>query len=99
MKISVRECAPSLLQKEKHGSGKSDVLKALFPDIGKITNLLYTALLTVSPCLPVAFVVDWMFLHWGNTCVIMCSYRGVPWQWIIQKKYGCIGFWQSQKRL
>ena len=27
---------PSLLQKEKIGSAKSDVLKVLFPDIGKI---------------------------------------------------------------
>ena len=31
--------APSLLQKEKRGSAKSDVPKVLFPDIGKITNL------------------------------------------------------------
>ena len=30
--------APSLLQKEKRRSAKSDVLKVLFPDIGKITN-------------------------------------------------------------
>ena len=31
--------APSLLQKEKRRSAKSDVSKVLFPDIGKITNL------------------------------------------------------------
>ena len=30
--------APSLLQNEKRGSAKSDVLKVLFPDLGKITN-------------------------------------------------------------
>ena len=30
--------APSLLQKKKRRSAKSDVLKVLFPDIGKITN-------------------------------------------------------------
>ena len=30
--------APSLLQKEKRESAKSDVSKVLFPDIGKITN-------------------------------------------------------------
>ena len=30
--------APSLLQKEKRRSAKSDVSKKLFPDIGKITN-------------------------------------------------------------
>ena len=30
--------APSLLQKEKRRSAKFDVLKVLFPDIGKITN-------------------------------------------------------------
>ena len=30
--------APSLLQREKRGSGKSYVLKKLFPDIGEITN-------------------------------------------------------------
>ena len=29
---------PSLLQKEKRRSAKFDVLKVLFPDIGKITN-------------------------------------------------------------
>ena len=35
---------PVLLQKEKRRSVKSDVLKVLFPDIGKITNrlLLYS---------------------------------------------------------
>ena len=32
--------APSLLQKEKRKSAKFDVSKVLFPDIGKITNLL-----------------------------------------------------------
>ena len=31
--------APSLPQKEKRGSAKSDVSKVLFPGIGKITNL------------------------------------------------------------
>ena len=31
--------APSLLQKKKRGSAKSNVSKVLFPDIGKITNL------------------------------------------------------------
>ena len=30
--------APSLLQKEKRGSAKSDVSNRLFADIGKITN-------------------------------------------------------------
>ena len=30
--------APSLLQKEKRRSAKSEVSKVLFPDIGKITN-------------------------------------------------------------
>ena len=30
--------APSLLQKEKRRSAKSDVSKVLFSDIGKITN-------------------------------------------------------------
>ena len=30
---------PSLLQKEKRRSAKSDVSNVLFPDIGKITNL------------------------------------------------------------
>ena len=32
--------APSLLQKEKHRSAKYEVSKVLFPDIGKITNLV-----------------------------------------------------------
>ena len=32
--------APSLLQKEKRGSAKSDASKVLFPGIGKITNLI-----------------------------------------------------------
>ena len=31
--------APSMLQKEKGGSAKSDVLKVLFPRVGEITNL------------------------------------------------------------
>ena len=30
--------APSLFQKEKRRSAKSDVSKVIFPDIGKITN-------------------------------------------------------------
>ena len=34
--------APSLLQKEKRRSAKSDVSKVLFPDIGKITNPITT---------------------------------------------------------
>ena len=32
--------APSLFQKKKHESAKSDASKKLFPDIGKITNRL-----------------------------------------------------------
>ena len=40
-KNTVGECeTPSLLQKEKRWSAKSDVSKVLFPDIGKITNQL-----------------------------------------------------------
>ena len=40
-KNTVGECeTPSLLQKEKRRSAKSDVSKVLFPDIGKITNRL-----------------------------------------------------------
>ena len=31
---------PSLLQKEKRRSAKFDISKVLFPDIGKITNVL-----------------------------------------------------------
>ena len=41
-KNTVGECEiPSLLQKENRRSGKSDVSKVLFPDIGKITNRYY----------------------------------------------------------
>ena len=35
--------APSLLQKEKRRSAKSNVLKVLYPDIGKNTNLVSKA--------------------------------------------------------
>ena len=31
--------APTILQKEKSGSVKSDVLKVLFPGVGEVTNL------------------------------------------------------------
>ena len=40
--------APSLLQKEKRRSAKSDVSKKLFPDIGKITNWLLPATIIFS---------------------------------------------------
>ena len=33
--------------------------------------------LRVSPCVPVAFVVGQLVLHWGHTHVIICNYRGV----------------------
>ena len=41
-KHTVKESrAPSLLQREKRRSAKSEVSKVLFPDIGKITNRLF----------------------------------------------------------
>ena len=37
--------AQSLVQREKHGSAKSDVSKILFPDTGKITNRFKTRII------------------------------------------------------
>ena len=40
LKCNFNKVANSLLQKEKRRSAKSEVSKVLFPDIGKITNLV-----------------------------------------------------------
>ena len=48
-KSIVGECkVPSLLQKEKREFAKSDDSKVLFPDIGKIINLLKALLKDVA---------------------------------------------------
>ena len=40
--------------------------------------------LRVSPHVPVAFGVDWLFLHQGHTIAIICNYRGLC-QWMHAK--------------
>ena len=41
------------------------------------TLLLLRPPLRVTPSIPVAFVVDWLVLHWGNTHLLICKCQGV----------------------